>query len=304
MKHLLTTVVLFWCLLSCQTQPSYPHKLSIPENGLSEFLAPSQQVFPMVSAHRGGRNLKGYPENAIETFEYVLAQQAAIIECDIIMTRDSVLFLMHDNTLDRTTTGSGKIAEKNWSTIKDLQLVDDFGNTTDFHPPTLSQMLQWLKEKTIATLDVKRGVPFEMVIEEVKKQQVEDYIVIITYNINDAKKVHQLAPNLMISLSIRNEEEFNRWRASGIPAKNIIAFTGTNRKNASFYAKLHREGIPCIQGTIGNIDRQATAKGNRIYSELIQQGADILATDRPLEAAQSCQKAWNKEHPKMKYFRE
>ena len=279
------------------------HYLQIPPGGLYDFLSPKEKPFPLVSAHRGGRNIPGNPENNIETFDYTLLFNYAIIEFDVNISKDSVLLLMHDRSLDRTTNGTGLVKEKTWAEILDLFLVDDEGRLTIYKVPSLSRTLEWLKYKTVATIDIKRGVPFEKVIKMVEQKQVEDYVVMITYNIEDAQKVYALNPKLMISLGIRNEEELARWKASDIPAKNILAFTGTNKKTAAFYQKLHEEGILSIQGTMGNIDRQAEAKGEKVYQELIDMGADILATDRPREAAKACKMARDEDHPNNAYLK-
>ena len=59
----------------------------------------------MVSVHRGGGERKGFPENCLESFDYISKKMSCLIECDIEMTKDSVMVLMHDKTLDRTSTG-------------------------------------------------------------------------------------------------------------------------------------------------------------------------------------------------------
>ncbi len=66
-----------------------------------------------ISVHRGGGDLAGYPENCLESFQYLSKQigtpaRPVVIECDIDLTKDSVLVMMHDATLNRTTTGTGK----------------------------------------------------------------------------------------------------------------------------------------------------------------------------------------------------
>ena len=82
----------------------------------------------LISAHRGGRYLANYPENALETIAFTLEKiPNAVIEFDVSMTRDSHLVLLHDKSLDRTTIGTGMIKEKTWAEIKDLNLKDDFG---------------------------------------------------------------------------------------------------------------------------------------------------------------------------------
>lgn len=264
------------------TNPNY---LSIQAGALPDLMQPQSRLMPLISAHRGGRDIAGYPENSIEVFQHVVDAIPAMIECDISMSSDGVLLMMHDNTLDRTTNGTGKVSEKTWAEMENLQLVDDFGTQTDFEIPLLEEVLQWAKGKAILSLDVKRGVPFKNVVDLVEETSMEDHVVIITYNVNDALSVHRLNEKLMISVSIRNEEEWLRMKTSGIPLDRMVAFTGTRLSEKSLYKTLQDQGIPTILGTLGNLDKQAAAQGDqKTYARFLDLGIDILATDRPLEA--------------------
>ena len=80
----------------------------------------------MVSVHRGGGEMAGYPENCLESFQNISSKMPCIIECDVEVTKDSVLVLMHDKTLDRTSTGSGLVVSHNFSEIKEYYLEDNF----------------------------------------------------------------------------------------------------------------------------------------------------------------------------------
>lgn len=263
------------------------HSFKIGKGQLPAFLHYDSLRLPLISAHRGGVEIHGYPENAIETFQYTLSQTFALIECDVSMTKDSVLLLMHDNTLDRTTTGKGPLKDKTWAEIKPLLLIDDFGDTTQFHAPLFDSVLTWAKGKALLTVDVKRGVPFEKVIETIKKYKVEDHVVVITYNAADAQKVHELHSTLMISATIRNLEEWKRIEDTKIPPANLVAFVGTKEAEPSLYDLLHSKGILCILGTMGNLDQMAVARGNLVYKSFIVKGADILSTDRPFEVGEA-----------------
>src|SRR5690606_23891146 len=109
---------------------------------------------PFVSAHRGGPR-KGFPENCIATFENTLTHGPAILEIDPRYTRDGHIVLMHDPTLDRTTSGTGKVADHTLAEIRALRLKDTEGNLTDFGVPTLDEALQWAKGKTVLVIDAK-----------------------------------------------------------------------------------------------------------------------------------------------------
>jgi glycerophosphoryl diester phosphodiesterase len=285
-KHtllLLSTFILLPLFLNAQKL----HRIKVPKGQLETFLDPGSEIYPLVSAHRGGVDIKGYPENSMEVFQYMLRQTPAILELDVSMTKDSVLILMHDNTIDRTTTGSGRVDQQFWDDIDDLKLKDDFGNITGFQIPTFDEVLKWGRKKAILSVDVKRGVPFEKVIQMIRKRKMQDYVMVITYSVEDAQKVYRIDPSLQISVSIRNMEEFDRFMNSSIPEDNMVAFTGTIGIKPDLYQKLHEKGIPVIVGTMGNMDRSAAASGkNEIYREIIEKGGDIIATDRPVVASE------------------
>jgi glycerophosphoryl diester phosphodiesterase len=241
-----------------------------------------------ISVHRGGGDLKGYPENCIESFQYMTQRigtpkEPVIIECDIDLTRDSVMVMMHDATLDRTTTGTGKLIEKTYAELASIRLEDNLGNVTPYKIPTLENVLRWGKNKATFTLDVKRNVSFEKVVDLVHKTGAGSYVAVITYNAQDAAKLHKLDPNLMISVTIRNQTEYDRLHGLGIPDNRMVAFVGVKEPEPELYSFLHQKGIACILGTLGNLDKQAAAKGDQVYKKFADNGADVMSTDRPLE---------------------
>ncbi|MBO0929575.1 glycerophosphodiester phosphodiesterase family protein [Fibrella aquatilis] len=250
---------------------------------------------PLISVHRGGGDLKGYPENCLESFAYLAGQigrpgAPAVIECDIDLTRDSVLVMMHDATLERTTTGTGKLIDHTYAEVQQLKLEDNMGNPTAFRVPTLNQILTWGRTHVLFTLDVKRNVSFASVINQVRQTKTESNVAIITYNAPDAALVHKLAPDLMISVTIRNQAEYDRLHELGIPDNRMLAFVGVKAPEASLYTFLHEKGIATILGTLGNLDKQAAAKGDQLYTEWTAAGADMLSTDRPLEVSRVLRK--------------
>lgn len=279
---------LFICLLllaigSVQSQ-SASQTLSFKTiEDLRQFLTRKENRYPLISAHRGGP-AKGLPENAIETFRVSASHQPLIIECDIALSKDSALVMMHDDNLDRTTTGSGAIGAHTLEELRKLSLKDNEGTVTPYLIPTLDDVLNWGRNKVLYTLDVKRGVPFSKVIEAVRRCKAETYSIIITYNANQAKEVHELAPDLMISVSASSQEAYDRLKSVGVPDDRMVAFVGVREPDSTYYTMLHDRKIMCILGTMGNLDRQAEAKGDKVYYDLISRGADILSTDRPVEA--------------------
>lgn len=283
MKRLLFLLVL---LLSLNVQAQDYHLRFKSVSELQQFMQWSPKRYPLISCHRGGP-APGFPENAIETFANAIKYLPAVIECDAALSKDSVLVMMHDDNLQRTSNGQGPIGDKTLAELKQLRLKDDDGKQTDFKIPTLEEVLLWGKDKVIFTLDIKKGVPYKKMIEAVRKTHTESCSIIITYSATQAEEVHKLAPDLMISASVKSEADLQRLNAMGIPDNRIVAFVGVSAPDKALTDFLHKRGIWCILGTMGNLDRSAAAKGNQLYSELVNGGADILSVDRWKEAGAS-----------------
>jgi glycerophosphoryl diester phosphodiesterase len=258
-----------------------------PKSKLLETFGYSHNLKPLISVHRGGKGIAGYPENCLETIKYINDSIHAIFEIDVAQTRDSILVLMHDNSIDRTTTGSGKIKNKLFSQLEVYNLIDDFGLVTPYKIPRLDSVLRWAKEKgVILTLDVKNSTNYISVVKAIRKESAQDIAIIITYDLEQSLQVYNLAPELMQSVSARNHMEFDNLLDSDIPKKNMIAFTGTRLSDETLYKSIHSEGIRTILGTLGNLDSQAASKGDFLYEIWIQKGIDIIATDRPFQVAE------------------
>ena len=207
-------------------------------NELHRFLSYSNKSIPLVSAHRGGP-VKDFPENCTATFANSIQYNPTIVETDIALSKDSVLVMMHDNTLDRTTTGTGKIDDYTYQELQQLFLEDNEGNRTPYKIETLDEVLKWGKDKVIYNLDVKKGVPMQMIIDAVRRNKAEAYSVIITYNANQAAEVAKLAPDLMISVSASGKEDVERMENLGVKANKMIAFVGTSEPKLEVYEYLH-----------------------------------------------------------------
>jgi len=253
---------------------------------LIERLAYQPNKAPLVSVHRGGKSIKNYPENCLETIKFINDSISAIYEIDVAKTKDNVLVLMHDNTLNRTSTGEGDITNYTYKELLDFNLEDDFGNETEFKIPLFKDVLLWAKtHNVILTIDIKKSVSVKQVVALVEEVGAEDISVIITYNMEQASAAYKAAPGLLLSVSARNNKELDWLLHSEIPTQNMIAFTGTRLSSETFYKKLQGLGITCMLGTLGNLDKQAEAKGDTLYQKWVALGVGVIATDRPFATA-------------------
>ncbi|RMH71927.1 MAG: glycerophosphodiester phosphodiesterase [Gemmatimonadetes bacterium] len=243
---------------------------------------------PLISAHRGGPE-PGYPENCIETFEHTLTYAPCLLEIDVRLSRDSVLVLMHDDTLDRTTTGTGIISDYTLAELKALYLKDNEGNVTEYRIPTFAEALEWACGKTVLQVDVKQDVPPEMIVKAIQQHQAETCAVVITYDLESALTYHRLHPHLLLSTSIRSERDLQQLQRAGIPPDHLMAFVGVSSADPRLYQMLHEYGIRPIQGTMGDLDKRAESEGIHVYQRLLEAGASVLATDNVPLATQALQ---------------
>ena len=250
---------------------------------LQAYLRWTPEKPPLISAHRGGP-MPGYPENCIATFENVLSYAPCLIECDVRISKDSILVMMHDGILDRTTTGNGKVVEYTFKELKKLKLRDNDGKVTPYKIPSLAEVLEWARDKAIVELDIKRSVTPEEVVTIIQEYNAESYTIVITYDIQQAIHYHKLNSKLMISASAKGIKGTRILLNCGIEPKNLLAFVGVYEPPEDVYRLLHDHGIRAILGTMGNLDRKATKHGFQVYSQLFKNGADILATDNVLLA--------------------
>ncbi|MDY4338747.1 glycerophosphodiester phosphodiesterase family protein [Xanthomonas sp. LF07-6] len=150
--------------------------------------APDGGIF--VVAHRGCHNpapahgFAGHaPENSLLGLERCVTLGVDMLETDIRRAGDGTLVMFHDATVDRTTDGTGKVAELTWPQLSRLRLRDDEGGAdaplTDQHPVTLAQMLAAAKGRIMLNLDVKAPIYAE-VVDAVRRAGMERQVVVKT----------------------------------------------------------------------------------------------------------------------------
>ena len=109
---------------------------------------------PIVIAHRGLASVA--PENTRASFQAALESKADYVECDVRLCADDTIVMMHDPSLDRTTSGQGDLREKEFHEISDLDagswFSKEYSNETI---PTFQEVFRMMKGKKRFVLDVK-----------------------------------------------------------------------------------------------------------------------------------------------------
>lgn len=104
-----------------------------------------------VAAHRG--DWRNAPENSIQALENCIEMGVDIVETDVQLTKDSVLVIMHDETIDRTTTGSGKISDYTCAELQKFYLKAGQGHKTRERIPTFEEFMLAAKGKILINVD-------------------------------------------------------------------------------------------------------------------------------------------------------
>ncbi|WPQ62191.1 glycerophosphodiester phosphodiesterase family protein [Chitinophaga sancti] len=140
MKQLLT----FLLLLSALSGKSQVNAI------ISEFKNPTGKEV-LVAAHRG--DWRDAPENSVAAIKLAIAMGVDIVELDVQKTADGQLIIMHDEKIDRTTTGKGKVGDFTLDSLKKLYLRNGCGVPTQHRIPTLEEVMLAAKGKVMVNLD-------------------------------------------------------------------------------------------------------------------------------------------------------
>lgn len=245
----------------------------------------------LVASHRA--DWRNHPENSLQAIRSAIAMGVDIIEMDLAMTKDSVLVLCHDRTLDRTTSGKGKVADWTYDSISHLTLKSGHGCRTDLKMPTFREALLECKDKVVVNIDKgydyfdqviaitdELGVTDQMIIkgtkplEEVQKkiQGRMVYFPIVEYTKKGAQK---LADSYLESGIVPEAFEVVWPEYTPKVKKTIKKMLGTGAKlwvNSLWAA--HNGGL---------CDDAALYSGNpgEVYGKLLETGATMIQSDRP-----------------------
>jgi len=291
-------------LSSVLAQQGTLHVLNIKNAAeLRAFFRYTGKDVPFISGHRGGVN-KGFPENSIEAFENTLLHTPATFEIDPRLTKDSMIVLMHDATLDRTTTGKGKVGDYTLAELKQLYLKDVEGNVTPYRIPTLEEAIRWAKGKTVLILD-KKDVPFEMTARLIKDLHAESHVMVTVHNAKEAKFYHDRNPEIVFEAFVKTTAAMQEYEALGIPWTHIMAYVGPDNKPElkPLYQQLNQRGVMCMISTAPTYDKLPTPQEREAaYKAIIENGASLIEADRSIEAAAAIQPLIKGKSSKHQFF--
>jgi glycerophosphoryl diester phosphodiesterase len=162
-------------------------------------------VPPLVIAHRGDSAHR--PENTLASFASALALGADFVEFDVQLTRDGHVVVIHDPTLERTTDGAGRVADR---TLAEMRAVSAgyparFGDAyRGERVPTLSEVLGMLRDRAIAMIEIKHdsvtadaeGGIEAHTIAEIRKAGMEKQAALISFSRTALRRCRAIAPEI------------------------------------------------------------------------------------------------------------
>lgn len=237
----------------------------------------------IVGGHRGGRMI-GYPENSLYSFKRIVWKIPTFFEVDPRMTRDSVVVLLHDETLDRTTTGSGNLLDYSFQELSYFYLKDRGGNTMNVTIPSLEDVVAWSKDKVILNFDNK-GVPPSTIIDIIRKHQASNCIFTV-HSVRYAQEILAIAPEMLFSAFMGSEAKFLQYKNAGLLDHIVVAYVESSEMESgksSLYKMIRDAGIRIMVSTASNQDYKGASARMKAYLNLIDQHPDIIETDFPVE---------------------
>jgi glycerophosphoryl diester phosphodiesterase len=239
---------------------------------------------PLVAAHRGGAAL--WPENSLRAFRSALALGVDYLETDIHLTADGSVVLLHDPTLERTTTGSGAVRASTTTDLARLRLKAGDGSVTDEPVPTLVQLLEVLKPTSAGLLleikvdDRAQRYPEieEKVLALLRERELAGRVLIMAFERETIGRMRALDAGMRTVLLIgRGQVQRERvW-----PAESVRWAVGLGTTAVGFNHRLIDADVVAACRQAGLLLAAWTVNAEADIRRVIDLGADIVISDRP-----------------------
>jgi len=255
--------------------------------------------YVVVVVHRG--DWRNYPENSIPAIESIIRMGADMMELDVKTTKDGVLVVSHDKTLNRCTTGKGPISDYTYEEICQFKLRRAHGVATDsLHMPTLREALLCCKDRICVNIDHGAG-DYDKVLALTEELGVTDQILFKgktpVAEMNKLFAAHEHNMMYMPIIDILKEKGaalFADYQKSGVvPMAYELCWKKNTPEVTSCIATILSSGsklwVNTIWGTLcGFLDDDAaldasirTGSPAPIYDAVLSLGTSIIQTDRP-----------------------
>lgn len=228
-----------------------------------------------VGGHRGSS--AAAPENTYTSFEQAEADGAHYVETDIRRTLDGALVLLHDASLDRTTDGGGPVAETGIEAIRRLDAGSWFGEgSRGERVPEFAPFLRWIEARSSmgAALEVKASGVGRDVAEAAWASPARDRLAIYSFLPDEIRAAKAATPNLPCVLLLYLTDE---------PGAVIGRIDACGADGADVPWQWNARPLLAEMRERGFLVGGGTASGPEALAPLLEQGVDMIDTDRPAE---------------------
>lgn len=240
-------------------------------------MIPLLNFHPPIIAHRGAGS--DAPENTLAAIRSAHEQGAKWIEVDIKISYDGVPFLMHDDTLERTTTGEGLVADKTWEQISHLDAGVKFGGPFKGEPiPSLADVIKLILELDMSLVAELKPCPgrakattMVAMIEMAKLWPERDLLPMISsFDMDSLEMAAQLEPHWPRCLLFRQWDP--DWRQKVSQSGAVAISLSEEELTRERIEEITRLRIPLLAYTVNNPDRA---------KELLAMGVSAVYADCP-----------------------
>lgn len=246
---------------------------------------------PLLLGHRAGYVPDGpWPESGLESAQNVLATApSTMIEIDLRMTADGKCVSMHDDTIDRETTGTGKLIELQSSYVLQQHLVNNLGQTTQHRTREVWEFFEWgVPAGALMWLDVKNATP-QFVVDLIRQYKAESQVIVSAYGLANLRAYMTLAPELVYFVPTNPSLELETIREIRREGKidRIIGFADYYVPNLQDSLTMHKWGAP-MQLELNRYDQDLPAANldDRMYTRAVAAGFRVLCTNQYAKVAE------------------
>lgn len=222
---------------------------------------------PVFVAHRGGI-VDGIPENTLAAFRNAIRFDVDAIEIDLRGTHDGKIVVLHDATLDRTTTGHGPVTQR---TLDEIRGLDAGGGE---RVPTYEEVLELIAGTDVdLLLDIKESpeLDLERVVRLTVEHDAASRVIVGVRTLDDLGTVQRLDPRLRTLGFISTVEDIPHFAAAGVDI--IRLWPDWIAADPSTVRQVHEIGLP-VWSTAGPASLEELRK-------LIRAGVEGVLSDRP-----------------------
>lgn len=259
--------------------------------------------YVFVAMHRG--DWRNFPENSKGAILSAIQLGADIVELDVHKTKDGHFVLNHDVTLNRTTTGKGKVHDLTLSEIKQFKLRDRTGKPTAYEVLTLEEALELTRGKILVNIDKFTNHPREILDAVAAVGALKEVLVKSTHNPDDVRRIFGAYWNAVErgELLYMPIVQFC-WGKHTKASRNLPLWLGNEPRKASMYEVcadkaehvaafgkvLAAEGSPRLWVntltdalSAGHADARALLDPDGNWGWVLSQGATMIQTDTAAE---------------------